>query len=162
MGVVVKVMGHCKLTVETKHSISYDIFYAVEGNHGSLLGYSLATKLGLVKIINQVSDPKTKYPKLFEGIGKYKGAPIKLHINESIRPVAERHRRTPFHLRNKVERELNERLEQEIIERIESTPTPWVSPIVTPPKKNQMKFDFVSICVMQTRISLVKGIYYQQ
>jgi hypothetical protein len=39
----------------------------------------LATKLGLDKIINQVSDPKTTYPKLFEVIGKYNGAPIKLH-----------------------------------------------------------------------------------
>jgi hypothetical protein len=59
----------------------------VEGNYGSLLGYSLTTTLGHVKIINQVSDLKTKYPKFFEGIGKYKGAPIKLHINESIRPL---------------------------------------------------------------------------
>ena len=91
-----------------------------------------------------MSDPKTKYPKLFEGIGKYKGATIKLHINESIRPVAERHRRTPFHLRNKVERELNKPLEQEIIERIEDTPTPWVSPIVTPPKNNS---DEIRLCV---------------
>jgi hypothetical protein len=58
----------------------------------------LPTTLGIVKIINQVSDSKTKYPKLFEGIGKYKGAPIKLHIYESIRPVEERPRRTPVHL----------------------------------------------------------------
>jgi hypothetical protein len=69
-------MGQCKLTVGTKHSINYDTFYVVEGNYGSILGYQLATTLGLVKIINQVSDPKTKYPKLFEGIGKYKGASI--------------------------------------------------------------------------------------
>jgi hypothetical protein len=122
-GSSIKVIGQSKLTVETKHSINYDTFYVVEGNYGSILGYPLATTLGLVKIINQVSDPKTKYPKLFEGIGKYKGAPIKLHIDESIRPDAERHRRTPFHLRNKVERELNKRLEQEIIERTEGTPT---------------------------------------
>lgn len=78
-GSSIKVMGQCKLTVETKHSINYNTFYVVEGNYGSLLGYPLATKLGLVKIINQVSDPKTKYPKLFEVIGKYKGARIKLH-----------------------------------------------------------------------------------
>jgi hypothetical protein len=97
-GSSIKVMGQCKLTVETKHSINYNTFYVVEGNYGSLLGYPLTTTLGLVKIINQVSDLRTKYPKFFEGIGKYKGAPIKLHINESIRPVEERHRRTPFHL----------------------------------------------------------------
>ena len=78
-GSSIKVLGQCKLTVETKHSINYNTFYVVEGNYGSLLGYPLGTKLGLVKIINQVSDPKTKYPKLFEVIGKYKCAPIKLH-----------------------------------------------------------------------------------
>ena len=78
-GSSIKVMGQCKLTVETKHSINYNTFYVVEGNYGSLLGYPLATNLGLVKIINQVSDPKTTYPKLFEVIGKYNGAPIKLH-----------------------------------------------------------------------------------
>jgi hypothetical protein len=66
-------------TSGTERSINYDTFYVVEGNYGSLLGYPLATTLCLVKIINQVSDSKTKYPKLFEGIGKYKGAPIKLH-----------------------------------------------------------------------------------
>jgi predicted DNA binding protein len=37
---------------------------------------------------------------------------------------------------NNVERELNKCLEQEIIERIEGTPTSWVSPIITPHKKN--------------------------
>jgi hypothetical protein len=78
-GSSIKVMGQCKLTVETKHSINYNTFYVVEGNYGSLLECPLATNLGLVKIINQVCDPKTTYPKLFEVIGKHKGAPIKLH-----------------------------------------------------------------------------------
>ena len=89
-GSSIKVMGQCKLTVETKHSINYNTFYVVEGNHGSLLGYPLATKLGLVKIINQVSDPKTKYPKLFEVIGKYKGAPMRVSVRLQ-RDIEEHH-----------------------------------------------------------------------
>ena len=105
----------------------------------------MATTLGLVKIINQVSDSKTKYPKLFEGIGKYKGAPIKLHIYESIRPLKRDIKEHHFiFARNKVERELNKRLEQEIIERIEGAPTSWVSPVVTLSKKNS---DEIRLCV---------------
>jgi hypothetical protein len=49
-GSSIKVMGQCKLTVETKHSINYDTFYVVEGNHGSLLGYPLATNLVLLRL----------------------------------------------------------------------------------------------------------------
>ena len=105
----------------------------------------MATTLGIVKIINQVSDSKTKYPKLFEGIGKYKGAPIKLHIYESIRTLKRDIEEHHFiFARNKVERELNKRLEQEIIERIEGTPTSWVSPVVTLSKKNS---DEIRLCV---------------
>ena len=132
-------MGQCKLTVENKHSINYKTFYVVEGNYGSLLEYPLATKRGLDKIINQVSDPKTKYPKLFEVIGKYKGEQMRVSVRLQ-RDIEE----TPFHLRNNVERELNKRLEQEIIERIEGNPTSWVSPIVTPSKQIS---DEIRLCV---------------
>ncbi|CAC5426706.1 unnamed protein product [Mytilus coruscus] len=139
-----KFMGQCQLSVETKSTINCDTFYVVQGNHGVLLGYPLASKLGLVRIINQITDPKAKYPKLFEGIGKYKGKPIKLHIDENVKPVAQRHRRTPFHLRDKVEKELIKLKEQDIIDKIEGTPTPWVSPILTPPKKNPEE---IRLCV---------------
>jgi hypothetical protein len=53
-GSSIKVMGQCKLTLETKHSINYNTFYVVEGNYGSLLGYPLATKLGLDKYGNKL------------------------------------------------------------------------------------------------------------
>ena len=60
---------------------------------------------------------------------------VKLHIYESVTPVAQPARRIPFHLRKKVSQEL-ERLEQEgIIEKVEG-PTPWISPLVAIPKKN--------------------------
>ena len=71
-GSPIKVMRQCELTVETKHSINYDTFYVVEGNHGSLLGYPLATKLGLVEIINQVSDKKTNTQSYLKELGNIK------------------------------------------------------------------------------------------
>jgi hypothetical protein len=42
----------CQLTIGTERSINYKTFYVVDGNYGSLLGYPLATTLGIVKIIN--------------------------------------------------------------------------------------------------------------
>ena len=81
-------------------------FYVTKGKHGSLIGYPTAKALNLVNIIHKVNDPTAKNLKLFEGIGKLKDTTVKLHIDESIPPVAQKHRRTPFHLRDKVEQEI--------------------------------------------------------
>ena len=72
-----------------------------------------------------------------------KDVQAKLHIDENVQPVAQKHRRIPLPLRGKVEQEL-ERLEKEgIIEKVYG-PTDWVSPIVVQPKKNG---DEVRICI---------------
>jgi hypothetical protein len=42
---------------------------------------------------------------MFHGIQKLKERQVKLYINESVCPVAQTPRRTPFHLRNKVAEE---------------------------------------------------------
>ena len=44
----------------------------------------------------------------------------------------------------KVEKELDELLKLDIIEKVEGEPTPWVSPIVTPPKKDGKE---IRLCV---------------
>ena len=88
---------------------------------------------------SRISD----FPSLFDGkMGKIKDMKIKLHIDKEIQPITQRHRRIPFHIRKDVEKEL-ERLENlDVIERIDG-PTPWISPIVTVPKKT----GGVRICV---------------
>ena len=58
---------------------------------------------------------------------------IKLHIDENVPPVAQPHRRVPFHVRKQLEEQLRRDEELGVVERIES-PTPWVSPIVVAPK----------------------------
>ena len=122
--------------------------HVVEGAHGSLLSFATALASGVVDInINAVSTGHhiaEKYPGLFEGIGKLKDFEVKLHIDESVAPVAQPARRIPFHLRRKVEAEL-QRLEQlGIIEPLEG-PTHWVSPLVVIPKKKMVKYGCVSI-----------------
>ena len=142
-----KIYGTCEIEVEAKYQYGVHTFYVVEGCHGALIGYKTATQLGLVKIIKQISKANTegKYPNIFkEEIGKYKGGQVKLHIDPDVQPVAQRNRRTPFHLRPKVEKEIHKLLDQDIIEKVGNTPTPWVSPIVTPPKKNPEE---IRLCV---------------
>ena len=61
---------------------------------------------------------------------------FKLHIDQNVQPVAITNRRTPFHLRKKIKDELDKLLKEDIIEAVNGEPTPWVSPIVMPPKKD--------------------------
>lgn len=79
---------------------------------------------------------------LFEPVKKVKGKSIKLHIDESIPPKQQPHRRLAFHVRAYVEKELKRLEELDIIEEV-TGPTPWVSPIVVVPKKSGE----VRICV---------------
>lgn len=85
-----------------------------------------------------------EYDDLFHGVGKLKDFQVKLHINKSVTPASQPHRRVPFHIRKRLETELT-RLEQlDINEKVEG-PTPWVSPIVAVPKPKDP--DAVRICV---------------
>ena len=113
-----------------------------------LLGYSTATDLGILRVglaetlgtgaCNTVDSTfvgqlKAKYPNVFLGIGKLKGYQLKLHIDPSVTPVAQKMRRVPFSLKDKVTAKVNELLEKDIIEKVEG-PTIWVSPVVIAPK----------------------------
>ena len=138
------VLGQCDILIETQSKIQCHKFHVVKGNSGSLLGYTTAEELGLVIICNNIKDPSAKYPNLFKGIGKLKDTMVKIHIDETVQPVAQKCRRTPFHLRDKVEKEIQKLLDEDIIEKVGGEPTPWVSPIVTPPKKEP---GAIRICV---------------
>ena len=140
------VLGQCNILVETKSRFQNHPFAVVKGDHGSLLGYQTTQELNLVKIVNSVDncDPSKRYPNLYKGIGKLKGIMVKLHIDESVKPVVQRHRCTPFHLCDKVEAEIKKLLDEDIIEKVEGVPTPWVSAIVTPPKKDP---NSIRLCV---------------
>lgn len=110
----------------------------MRGNYGSLLGYQTAVDLDIIPVIKSVTSNKilNEYSDRFEGIGKIKDLQLHIHADESKAPVAQPHRRTPFHMRKKVEAEL-ERLERlDIIEKIDG-PTFGVSPIVVAPKPKE-------------------------
>lgn len=100
-------------TVETPKKIATATFYVIEGKNDSLLSYETSVDLGIVPEIKSVTSNNEQcstrvenlvkeYSGLFEGIGKLKDKEIKLHIDEAVPPVAQPHRRIPFHLREKV------------------------------------------------------------
>ena len=70
-----------------------------------------------------------------------KGKTEKLQVDDSVKPLAQKYRRLPFHIRGEVDFELKELEELDIIEKSESLST-WVSPIVIAPKKTGIR-----ICV---------------
>ena len=66
--------------------------HVVKGSSGNLLGYDIAQRLGLLKIVNQVGIDKTspqylasgEFRDLFGGIGKVRGKVVKLHIDPDV------------------------------------------------------------------------------
>jgi len=129
------------------------VFYVVDGHHGSLLSCDTALKLGLLQFNTNhlVLSPAPKiqsiiarFPQLFNGIGKLRDYQIKLHIDKEVTPVAQKARPIPFHMRAKVEAELEKLLNEGIIEPA-SGATPWISPVVVAMKPKNP--DEVRLCV---------------
>ena len=117
-------------------------FLVVEGNAVPLLGKETATELGVLKIgvdVAAVRDSnqriRDQYPEVFQGVGKLNTHQVSLHIRPDVPPVAQPMRRTPFNLREKVERKVDELLEADIVERVDG-PTRWLNPVVVAPKAN--------------------------
>ena len=100
----------------------------------SLLSYKTAMDLGILDLhVNHVLDTVPvheqlcrQYSGIFNGIGRLKGVKVKLHIDQSVPPIAQRARRILFHMRKKVARELDQLEQQGIIEKVDG-PTLWVS-----------------------------------
>ncbi|CAB4026663.1 Retrovirus-related Pol poly from transposon, partial [Paramuricea clavata] len=91
--------------------------------------------------VPQSKDPKiqeiiNKYSTVFKRQGKLNNQQIKLHIRDDVKPVMQRQRRIPYHVRNDVSKELKKLEEQDIVEKVANEPTPWISPIVVMPKKD--------------------------
>ena len=152
------IVGKFDVEIESSTRIVVTTIYVMQGTCGSLLSYETAIALNLIKLTinatenqqpeaqeeNKLKQLLDKYNDRYHGVGKLEDCQVHLHINETVTPSAQPHRRIPFHLRKGLEQELT-RLEHEgIIEKVHG-PTPWVSPLVVVPKpKNPEK---VRLCV---------------
>ena len=122
--------GSFHATVESKNHITEAEMYAENRNSGSLLSYKTASELGLIKIKVDAVEVDERitvdklaedHPELFAGVGKLKNHQVKLHIDPTVKPVAQPHRRIPHHLQKMVEKEINKFIgTQDIIEPVES------------------------------------------
>ena len=81
-----------------------------------MLGYEICVQLAIINKVATVTEDKietlcNKFPTVFNWIGKLKDTQIRLHVDESIKPVSQPHKRISFHVRKQVEKEL-EKLEK--------------------------------------------------
>ena len=142
------VIGNFSIQIIHKNANTTSTFYVVKTDskltHGNLLSGETAQKLGILQFALSSSmqanvtpmNVSEQFPKLFvDGVGKISDIKIKLHIDPSVQPVSQRHRRIPFHVRKDIEAELDRLEKLGIIEKVDS-PTPWVSPIVVLLKAN--------------------------
>ena len=67
-------------------------------------------------------------------VGRLHDYQVKFYADEDVRPVAERRRPVPFHLRKKLEKELDEMEAEGLIEEHTAGPAPWISNTVLAPK----------------------------
>lgn len=111
-------------------------FVVVEEKATAILSCQTSGELGVLKImVNSVSEASLfeEFKECFEEVGKLKDFQAKLHIIESVKPVAQKQRLAPFVLREEIENKLEELIDNDIIEPVVG-PTPWVSPVVVVPK----------------------------
>ena len=147
--------GKFHANVKSGLGSAYEVFYVAKGSASSILSWSTSQKLNLIKVVkvidrhdaslsSNIPEVLKQYPSLMNRMGEYKGTPVRIHVDELVKPIASPHRRIPFHVRKQVERKLEQLESEGIIERAEG-PTPWVSPIVVVPKPH--KPNEIRICV---------------
>ncbi|XP_062849175.1 uncharacterized protein K02A2.6-like [Trichomycterus rosablanca] len=113
----------------------------VKTNGENLLSRTVATKLGLIKRIDEIST--------FSGLGTLKGEPVKITLKDGAQPYSiATPRRVPIPLLPKVEEELKRMEAMGIIEEV-TEPTEWCAPMVPVMKKNGK----IRVCVDLKRLN---------
>ena len=142
--------GIVTLLVESDTKIQPIDFHVIDTDNKNLLSGKTAMSLNLIsmpKIVSSVTEHvperlKTLIQKyentLFSGkIGKITGTKVKLHIDDKVPPIAQRERRIPFALRDKVKSHIDFLESEGIIEDVTNKSTPWISQMVIVPKSDK-------------------------
>lgn len=113
------------------------IFYVVVGGSQPLLGKDTAKELGVLKIglPTMYSSVNSLVPVDKRVFPKMKNVQLRIPVDTSIVPVAQRVRRPPIALLTRIEEKLSQLLATDIIEPVTGA-APWVSPLVTIVKDN--------------------------
>ena len=133
MGSFTTLINHHNITISSVITVVY-------GTGPAILGYTTSTALSLIKIINTLhhsTDFKTLYPNVFRpNIGCLKDFEVTLDIDLNIKPVAFKHRRIPYHMRDIIDKEVQQMIADDIIEYVPTSPTPWLLPALIIPKND--------------------------
>lgn len=101
-------------------------FYVAKAGQQNLLGDQTAKALHVLKVgfdLGHITEtPEAEFP-------KFKGITVEIPIDDTVQPVQQAFRRTPYALEDKVNEKLQMLQKQGIIERV-TVPSPWVSPMV--------------------------------
>ena len=136
------------LTAELAYTNSkcrHDV-YVIEQLKHNLLGLPAIRELNLLTQVDYIDSNHcqvvNKFPKLFTGLGTFKGD-FEITIQPEAKPFATyTPRRVPIPLRQKVKDELSCMESLGVISKVD-TPTPWCAGMVVAPKKDKT----VRICV---------------
>lgn len=135
-------LGKFQAQVQVANQETWADFIVIDGTDRALLGRHTAQELGILKLgsptvhtirTSTAVEVEDNYADCFDKLGKLKGYQARIHVDESVKPVAQNTRRIPFSLRGKLEKKLEELVNKDVIEPVEG-PTPWVSPVVIVPK----------------------------
>ena len=121
-------------------------FVVVKGDGRTLLGRETAETLALLHVgplqatsvlcEHSEDDISRRYRDLVTGMDLLKSYELKLHIDNTVKPVARPVRRISFGLREKGDKKLEELLQPDIIEEVTEGPTGRISPLVVVPKSD--------------------------
>ena len=136
----------CQCEGETDTKFSVETLFIVEGKAGCLVSWKSSQRLGLVQVVRVVREPEANkveslvqsYSDLFEGLGKLKGFQVHLHVDKEVQPIAQSHRRVPFHVRKHLEEQLTRDEELGVIEKRKAQRHGY-RPVVVVPKKERRK-----------------------
>ena len=164
----IEILGKFHCNVKANDNVCSTEFIVSNSKDITILSWETSQKLGLLTTAHNIqtktntttthttpkhaltydkAELKKQYPKLFTGVGKLKNVKIKLHIDKDVQPVAQKHRRIPFHVRKQLKEQIERDLKNDVIEKADG-PTPWVSPLVIVPKKQP---GAVRVCVDMRR-----------
>ena len=143
-GETISVLGMTSAVARYKSKLQPVNIHVVAGDGPNLLGSDLIKAFQVllptpsvhkVQTSDMIKELVDKHGDLFKGnLGKFKGPPVTLYINEQVPPKFFKPCTVPFALKEKVEKELDQLQSLDIIEPVKYSK--WAAPIVAIPKKD--------------------------
>ena len=158
--VLTKRISQCTVT-HGQSSIPTE-WYITEGTCKPVLSGSVSKRFGIIHFANnkdQLQQILSKYPHNFEGPGKLKTHPVKLHIDTTIKPVMEPKRTVLYHLQQQVDKVREDMIKNDVVEEHPISETdPWISNMVVSPKPDDsLRMPLDARKVIQSSESQTRG-----